>query len=80
MDLLNDLKDRLGTSIILITHDPGVVAGMADRVIVMYAVDCGNRQCQEILCTKHPHTGALRAVPRLDLDRKITVPYPWATT
>ncbi|HHT91770.1 MAG: ABC transporter ATP-binding protein [Bacillota bacterium] len=78
MDLLKDLKDRLGTSIILITHDLGVVAGMADRVIVMYAgriVETGS--VREIFyAPKHPYTwGLLRAVPRLDLDRKRTL-YP----
>jgi len=37
LELMRDLKSRLGTSVILVTHDLGVVAGMADRVIVMYA-------------------------------------------
>jgi oligopeptide/dipeptide ABC transporter ATP-binding protein len=37
LDLLRELKDRTGTSMILITHDLGVVAGVADHVIVMYA-------------------------------------------
>ena len=37
LDLLKDLKDKVGSSIMLITHDLGVVAGMADYVVVMYA-------------------------------------------
>ena len=37
MDLLVELKDKINTAIILITHDLGVVAGIADRVAVMYA-------------------------------------------
>ena len=37
LELLDELKRRLGTSMILITHDMGVVARMADRIVVMYA-------------------------------------------
>jgi len=37
LELIKDLKSRLGTSVILITHDLGVVAGMTDKIIVMYA-------------------------------------------
>lgn len=73
MDLIKDVKNKLGTSIILITHDLGVVAGMSDRVIVMYAgniVEIGN--VRDIYYEpKHPYTwGLLRAVPRLDTDKK----------
>ena len=37
LELIKDLKRELGTSVILITHDLGVVAGMTDKIIVMYA-------------------------------------------
>ncbi|GGF82844.1 ABC transporter ATP-binding protein [Paenibacillus aceti] len=69
MDVMKDMQERLGTSIILITHDLGVVAGMCDRVIVMYAgevVESGTKW--EIFKNpQHPYTkGLLRSMPRLD--------------
>ncbi|WP_114381601.1 ABC transporter ATP-binding protein [Paenibacillus prosopidis] len=69
MRVMKDLQHKLGTSIILITHDLGVVADMCDRVIVMYAgkvVETGTKW--EIFKNpKHPYTrGLLRSVPRLD--------------
>ncbi|KUK41669.1 MAG: Oligopeptide/dipeptide ABC transporter, ATPase subunit [Clostridia bacterium 62_21] len=69
LDLMRDLKERFGMSIILITHDLGVVAGLADRVVVMYAgkvVETG--PTREIFYRpQHPYTrGLLAAVPRLD--------------
>ncbi|GAA0135900.1 oligopeptide ABC transporter ATP-binding protein OppD [Paenibacillus sp. YSY-4.3] len=69
MDVMKDMQERLGTSIILITHDLGVVAGMCDRVIVMYAgevVETGTKW--EIFKNpQHPYTkGLLRSMPRLD--------------
>jgi len=69
MGVLKDLQTKLGTSIILITHDLGVVADSADRVIVMYAgkvVESG--KTRDIFKNpKHPYTrGLLRSVPRLD--------------
>lgn len=69
MDVMKDIQQRLGTSIILITHDLGVVAGIADRVVVMYAgeiVESGTKM--EIFKNpQHPYTkGLLRSMPRLD--------------
>ncbi|MFX3624856.1 MAG: ABC transporter ATP-binding protein [Ectobacillus sp.] len=69
LDLLNDLKKEMEMSIIMITHDMGVVAEMADRVIVMYAgeiVEQGN--VEEIFNNpQHPYTrGLLSSVPNVD--------------
>ena len=68
LDLMRDLKTRLGSAIMLITHDLGVVAEMAERVIVMYA----GRKVEEAPVRElfarplHPYTrGLLGAVPRL---------------
>jgi oligopeptide transport system ATP-binding protein len=73
LDLIKELKKKLDTSIILITHDLGVVAGMAERVIVMYAgkvVETG--YLEDIFKDpKHPYTwGLLKSVPRLDSGNK----------
>ncbi|WP_318472272.1 ABC transporter ATP-binding protein [Photobacterium leiognathi] len=69
MELLNDLKKDFNTSIIMITHDLGVVAGSCDKVLVMYAgrtMEYG--KINEIFYQpSHPYTeGLLRAIPRLD--------------
>lgn len=69
INVMKDMQKRLGTSIIMITHDLGVVAGMCDRVIVMYAgevVETGTKW--EIFKNpQHPYTrGLLRSMPRLD--------------
>lgn len=74
IELMNGLKDRVDTSIVLITHDMGVVANMADRIYVMYAgkiVESGSKK--EIFYeAKHPYTkGLLRAVPDLS-DRTVS--------
>ena len=68
LDLMRDLQSRLGSAIMLITHDLGVVAEMAQRVVVMYAgrkVEEGS--VGEIYANpQHPYTrGLLGAVPRL---------------
>ncbi|MGH3097421.1 MAG: ABC transporter ATP-binding protein [Streptosporangiales bacterium] len=70
LDIMRDLREELGTSIILITHDLGVVADIADQVEVMYA---GHRiESAEVADLfehpQHPYTtGLLGAVPRPDL-------------
>ncbi|APT57251.1 peptide ABC transporter ATP-binding protein [Roseomonas gilardii] len=68
LDLMRDLKHRVGAAIVLITHDLGVVAEVAERVIVMYA----GRKVEEaevgelFRAPKHPYTqGLLGAVPKL---------------
>ncbi len=72
LQLMRDLKERLGTTIMLITHDLGVVAEMCDRVIVMY----GGRKVEEAPAEAffadpvHPYSRGLLAVaPRLDVAR-----------
>nr|WP_154896197.1 ABC transporter ATP-binding protein [Paenibacillus xylanexedens] len=73
LNLMKDMQERLGTSIILITHDLGVVAGMCDRVVVMkegQIVESGTTA--EIFANpKHEYTSRLlNALPRLDEKKK----------
>jgi len=70
LDLMRELQDRLGTAIILITHDLGVVAENADRVVVMYA----GRKVEEADARElfdrpgHPYTiGLLGSIPNLEV-------------
>jgi peptide/nickel transport system ATP-binding protein len=67
LDLMRDIRERLGTAIILITHNLGVVADIADRVVVMYAGRLAEEAPVEDLFAhpQHPYTiGLLGAVPR----------------
>jgi oligopeptide transport system ATP-binding protein len=69
LDLMGELKRELGTSIVLITHDLGVIAGLADRVLVMYGGRVvENASVRELFyAPRHPYTlGLLSAMPRLD--------------
>jgi oligopeptide/dipeptide ABC transporter ATP-binding protein len=69
LELMKDLKRRYGTSIILITHDLGVIAGVADRVLVMQGGELKEQGAVDDLFyrPKHDYTRALlAAVPRLD--------------
>jgi len=73
VDLVTRLKQELGMAIIWITHDLGVVAGMAQRVLVMYAGFIVEEGSVEALYAnpRHPYTiGLLRSIPRLDLGRQ----------
>ena len=77
LELIKRLQQELGTAVIVITHDLGVVAGMTDRVIVMYAgrvVEEG--PTEEIFANpRMPYTiGLLRSIPRLDEEysRRLT--------
>jgi oligopeptide/dipeptide ABC transporter ATP-binding protein len=79
LDLLAELRQRLGMAVILITHDLGVVAEVCDRVVVMYAgqvVESGTVE-QIFNDPHHPYTeGLLRAIPRLgqDTERLAVIP------
>jgi oligopeptide/dipeptide ABC transporter ATP-binding protein len=69
IDLLLEIKSRLGAAILLITHDLGVVAEMADRVAVLYAGEVVEvAEVTELFDRpRHPYSeGLLAAVPRLD--------------
>ena len=82
LDLLNELKSELGMAILLITHAMGVVAEVAQRVVVMYA----GRVVEEAKVNdlfanpRHPYTqGLIRSIPRIDTetfhkDRLATIP------
>jgi oligopeptide transport system ATP-binding protein len=70
--LMLDLRERYQTAIMLITHDLGVVAGLADNVLVLYAGQTMEYACVRDLYRRpqHPYSRALvRAVPRLDSKR-----------
>jgi peptide/nickel transport system ATP-binding protein len=73
LELLNELKRKLGMAVMLITHDMGVIAETTQRVVVMY----GARVAEEASVTDlfaeplHPYTqGLLRSIPRIDLAAK----------
>ena len=71
--LMKELKKKFGAAILLITHDLGVVAEMAERVIVMYAGKIVEEASVSDLFRdpKHPYTmGLLESIPRIDIDRK----------
>ena len=77
LDLITDLQRALGTAVILITHDLGVVAETAQRVIVMYAGRKVEEAAVEDLFARplHPYThGLLASIPRLALMRGENVP------
>lgn len=76
MDLIKDLQDKLSTAVILVTHDLGVVADVADRIQVMYAGKVVERgTVDEIFYNaQHPYTWALlQSVPRLETGHKETL-------
>jgi len=74
LDLLKDLAERTGSALVLITHDLGVVARYADRVVVMYAgrVVESAPAAQLYARPRHPYTqGLMASVPRLDGDTNV---------
>jgi peptide/nickel transport system ATP-binding protein len=71
LDLLQDMKDRFGMAVMLITHAMGVVAETAQRVVVMYAGKVVEEADVDDLFEHpfHPYTqGLIRSIPRIDLD------------
>jgi oligopeptide/dipeptide ABC transporter ATP-binding protein len=74
LDLLKDLQRELGMTLILITHDMGIVAEMTKRVVVLYAGRVAEAATtRETFATpKHPYTSALlKAVPRVDRKKEL---------
>ncbi|MFQ2039889.1 ABC transporter ATP-binding protein [Aeromonas sp. s11] len=79
MTLMNELKREFNTAIIMITHDLGVVAGICNKVLVMYAgrtMEYG--KVDDIFYRpSHPYTeGLLRAIPRLDAEGEVLPTIP----
>lgn len=73
LELMTDLQKKLGMAILMITHDLGVIAGMCDEVIVMYAGKvCERGTADEIFYNpKHEYTkGLMRSIPNIDSDEK----------
>ena len=73
LELLKEMRVKYNLTIILITHDLGVVANIADRIVVMYAGQIVERgtSIEVFHHPRHPYTNALlEAVPRLDLQNK----------
>lgn len=73
LDLMSDLKNKLNTSIVMVTHDLGVVANMCSRIIVMYGgmiVEEGT--IREVFYNpKHPYTwGLIRSIPKVSTGKK----------
>ena len=79
MTLLNELKREFNTAIIMITHDLGVVAGICDQVMVMYAgrtMEYGTAE-QIFYHPTHPYSiGLMDAIPRLDANEEHLVTIP----
>ena len=73
LDMMESLKEKLNTSMILITHDLGIVAGMCDRVAVVYAGEIVEQGTTEEVFNfpGHPYTlGLFQSLPRLDSTEK----------
>ncbi len=72
IDIIKSIREKLGTAVILITHDLGVVANMADKIVVMYAGKLAESgTLNEIFYSPaHPYTwGLLDCIPRIDQDK-----------
>ncbi|MFX1495318.1 MAG: oligopeptide/dipeptide ABC transporter ATP-binding protein, partial [Promethearchaeota archaeon] len=77
LDLMKDLKERFNTSILMITHDLGIIADMCDRVAVMYSGNIVEYATAERLFKnpRHPYTkGLIGAIPSIEKkDQKLKV-------
>jgi len=76
LDLLEDLKKKMGMSLVMITHDMGIIAKMTTRVIVLYAGNvCEIAKTEDLYDhPKHPYTALLlAAVPRLDRKKTLSI-------
>ncbi len=77
LELMMDLKEKLGMAIIMITHDLGIVASMCDRIAVMYAgkiIEYGTTD-DIFYRPHHEYTkGLIKSVPRLDVENEKLVP------
>ncbi len=74
LELIKELQEQTGMSIIFITHDLGVIAEVCDDVVVMYAGNIAETASVEALFknSRHPYTqGLLSSIPRLENKRKI---------
>src|SRR5690625_3476731 len=73
LELFTEIQEKTGVAIILITHDLGVVAKIADRIAVMYAgkiIETGDKR-DIFYESQHPYTkGLLNSIPRLDLEEQ----------
>jgi len=79
LTLMRELRDEFASAVVLITHDLGVVAGMADEVVVMYAGRIVEQApTRELFASpRHPYTlGLLRSIPRLDRHQARLDPIP----
>jgi peptide/nickel transport system ATP-binding protein len=75
--LLSELRDKIGMAVLLITHDLGVVAETADRVVVMYAGQVVEEATADALFERprHPYTlGLLRSIPGMEADSDYSQP------
>ena len=73
LELMQDLQKKLGMAILMITHDLGVIAGMCDEVIIMYAGGVCERGTADKMFyhPQHEYTkGLLRSIPNIDSDEK----------
>jgi peptide/nickel transport system ATP-binding protein len=77
LELIKDLQDEMGMSVILITHDLGVIAETCDKVVVMYAGKVAERASVYDIFDRpaHPYTrGLLASIPRLETEPKSQLP------